>query len=173
MSTIKIEVPLSVNGIKELYTKIHKIKKLAPKVQKSFITKSLKYMKEQANDHLRASYQESGWYVRTGELESSWTIFSSEVKGILRNMAPYSAFVEYGTGQIGKHPLADVHGYMYNVNAHENGWIFVYDGETHFTKGLEGYWFVYKAVYEDYLMSGMAQKLFDEAFMEVVGRAIR
>ena len=170
---ITIKVPMSVNGVEELRKKITKMKKLAPRMQQRFITKSLKYIKTKANEHLRESYSADSWYERTGLLENSWEIFATEISGTLRNIAPYSAFVEYGTGLIGKHPMADVHGYQYNVNNHQEGWLFSFENEVHFTKGLEGYWFVYHAVYNDYLMSGMARKLFNEAFEEVIGRAIK
>lgn len=170
---ITIKVPMSVNGIKELQKKITKIKKLSPKMQQRFITKSLRYIKKKANEHLKENYSAYSWYERTGRLEHDWEIVATEFSGTLRNLAPYSAFVEYGTGLVGKHPMADVHNYQYNVNDHQYGWLFYFENESHFTQGLEGYWFVYQAVYNDYLMTGMARKLFNEAFEEVIGRAIK
>ena len=174
MATIKVKVPMSANGIKELYDKIHIIKKKFPLIRKKFISKSLYYIRNQANKHLREKYSKS-WYRRTGELESSWNIFADSIKGELRNMCSYSAMVEYGTGLVGSHPLASKHNYEYNQNNHTSEWKFKPEGyeEYHLTEGLEGYWYVYRAVYEDYIKSGMAQKIFNEVFEGVVKRAIK
>lgn len=146
------------------------------KVSKKFLEYSLTYIKNKANEHLRDSYFIEGWYIRTGTLESSWDyefeVFSEIAKAKLTNFAEYSAYVEFGTGEsnIGSHPDEKNVGYKKGVGSkidNYGGWLFSYENEYHYTFGQQGYAYLYKAVYNDYILSGTASIMFDRAFREV------
>ncbi|MEG0409191.1 MAG: hypothetical protein RR623_09990, partial [Bacilli bacterium] len=90
--------------------------------------------------------------------------------GTLINDCAYSAFVEYGTGIVGKGTHPDPKNYQYDVNSHgEKGWGFKdKNGNLHFTKGMEAHRFMYNAV-NDYCMKGEYKRIFKEAVNKELG----
>ena len=164
---------MSVEGIKKLKKYFEYLEKQAPKVNELFLKESLEYIKLKANEHLKESYNPNEeWYTRTGVLEKSWNItindwFGTKV-GELENIATYSAYVEYGTGIASAYPGATMNGYVPNMSGKgETGWLFEHEGETIFTHGQTGYWYLFDAVYNDYIMSGKVQEVFDSCFRKV------
>lgn len=95
--------------------------------------------------------------VMTGELLSSMNL---EAGNIVSNGASYyiytdcdwAAFVEFGTGVVGKsnpHPDTGLVGWKYDTNDHgESGWWYYYDGEWHWTKGMPSRPFMYETAQE-------------------------
>ena len=92
--------------------------------------------------------------VYTGELEKSITGYyspSTQV-GIIKTDVPYAVYVEFGTGVVGKdssHPVADLEGWIYDINNHgEAGWLYFNDRDQkwHWTKGIESRPFMYNTL---------------------------
>lgn len=74
-------------------------------------------------------------------------------KGYVVSSAPYSAYVEFGTGIVGEmspHPDAGSFGWAYDVNQHGDlGWWFQdSDGEWHWTAGMISRPFMYETARE-------------------------
>lgn len=72
----------------------------------------------------------------------------SDREGIVTTGVMYAAFVEYGTGIIGKNlPHPDPNGWEYDVNGHGiDGWIYAADGQFHHTLGYESRPFMYNTL---------------------------
>lgn len=72
--------------------------------------------------------------------------------GIIRAGAYYAAYVEYGTGIVGKaNPHPDPDGWVYDVNQHgEEGWVYLNpnDGRFHVTAGMAARPFMYNTALE-------------------------
>lgn len=84
-------------------------------------------------------------------------------KGYVVSSAPYSAFVEFGTGIVGEmspHPDAAAWGWTYDVNQHGDlGWWFRdSDGEWHWTAGMISRPFMYETARELNDMAGPVAK---------------
>lgn len=84
----------------------------------------------------------------SGELVNGIISEVSENKGKIISTAPHSAFVEMGTGVVGKNnpnPNNSIPGWVYDVNEHgESGWFYIgKDGRRHWTKGMPSRPFMY------------------------------
>lgn len=85
----------------------------------------------------------------TGELWNSIEGYYSPTYnvGIIKAGAYYAAYVEFGTGVVGKgSPHPDPQGYQYDVNQHgDEGWVYYddYTGKFRWTKGFESRPFMY------------------------------
>lgn len=85
----------------------------------------------------------------TGELWNSIEGYYSPTYnvGIIKAGAYYAAYVEFGTGVVGKgSPHPNPQGYQYDVNQHgDEGWVYYddYTGKFRWTKGLESRPFMY------------------------------
>lgn len=110
--------------------------------------------------------------VLTGELLSSMNL---EAGNIVSNGASYyiytdcdwAAFVEFGTGVVGKanpHPDTGLVGWKYDTNDNgESGWWYYYDGEWHWTKGMPSRAFLFETGQElknISLISSIAKEVF-------------
>ena len=93
-----------------------------------------------------------------------------KMKPTLINYCSHAAFVEYGTGSVGKGTHPDSGNYSYDVKGHgDEGWFF-YDKEhnLHWTKGMEAHAFLFDAV-NDYLYRGGFDTIINEVMNEVFG----
>uniref|UniRef100_UPI0022E27273 hypothetical protein n=1 Tax=[Eubacterium] hominis TaxID=2764325 RepID=UPI0022E27273 len=91
------------------------------------------------------------WYVLTHQLENSWVV--DLTKKTLRNICPYSAFVEYGTGIVGAGTHPDSGDYQYDENGHgDSGWFFL--------------------AVSDYYYKGEAERILDELINEMLRKAV-
>lgn len=84
----------------------------------------------------------------SGELVNGIVAEYREDKGYVHSTAPHSAFVEMGTGVVGKNnpnPNDTYPGWVYDVNEHgEAGWKYIgKDGKWHWTKGMPSRPFMY------------------------------
>lgn len=161
-------VELSVNGLNDYYKRLKKASEMLKKMKPKFIEKSLSYIQDKANEHIQTTTGNSSWYVLTHELENSWVINILEKS--LINYCSHAAFVEYGTGSVGKGTHPDSGNYSYDVKGHgDEGWFF-YDKEhnLHWTKGMEAHAFLFDAV-NDYLYHGGFDTIINEVLNEVFG----
>ena len=87
--------------------------------------------------------------VYTGELMNSIDSYYSPTHnvGIIKAGAYYAAYVEFGTGVVGKaSPHPDPQGWQYDVNNHgDEGWVYYDDdsGKFRWTKGFKSRPFMY------------------------------
>lgn len=87
--------------------------------------------------------------VYTGELMNSIDGYYSPTYnvGIIKAGAYYAAYVEFGTGVVGKgSPHPDPQGWQYDINQHgEEGWVYYddYSGKFRWTKGFKSRPFMY------------------------------
>lgn len=85
----------------------------------------------------------------SGELVNGIISEASGNKGKIISTAPHSAFVEMGTGIVGKekpNQNGSIPGWVYDVNEHgESGWTYFNekDGKYHWTKGMPSRPFMY------------------------------
>lgn len=137
-------------------------------LKKAFIKYSLDYLDKKARMYLEQSIG-NGKYIPTGKLMSH---FQKDYEtGRFFNDCFYAAFVEYGTGIVGKGTHPDAGNYQYDINNHgEDGWYYFKDGKLHWTKGLEAHRYMFNAI-NLYVDSG-AKKCFSKAFDEVIGGII-
>ncbi len=168
----KLNIPFSVNGVKELNNKLDLMKRKIPELSALFKKKSLDYIEERANIYIGNTTGGSAWYQVTGRLSRSW-IKDYDI-GTLINFCEYSAFVEYGTGIVGKGTHPDPNGYQYDVNNHGNtGWGFIdEDGNFHWTKGMQAHRYLFDAV-QDYTVGEAYKKIYLDCFNEVMGGIFR
>lgn len=76
--------------------------------------------------------------VSTGELRDSIVGEVKEKEGLVKSTSDHSAFVEFGTGVVGKNQPygGDLEGWTYDVNDHGiGGWNFFKDGRFYHTQG--------------------------------------
>lgn len=71
--------------------------------------------------------------------------------GFVISNARHAAFVEFGTGVVGRgkpHPISSALGWRYDINNHgELGWWYIgNDGESHWTKGMPSRPFMYETI---------------------------
>ena len=85
----KLNIPFSVNGVKELNNKLDLMKRKIPELSALFKKKSLDYIEERANIYIVNTTGGSAWYQVTGRLSSSW-IKDYDI-GTLINFCEYSA----------------------------------------------------------------------------------
>lgn len=172
MPRYTIKVPLSVNGMRDLKKKISTIERNVPKIEQKFIKKSVDFMEERAKFYIRTTTGGSSWYQLTHTLENSF-LKDYQMKKLI-NYCFYSAYVEFGTGIIGKgtHPQSQT--YQYDVNNHgDNGWYFFDDnGNLHWTKGMKAHAYMYNTVV-DYFYKEEYKRLFNEAANEVLGGILK
>ena len=145
----RIVIKLSEDSISKAIREVEKCKgELKNKVH-LLIEKLTDYGVEVA----KAQVRELGAFY-TGELEESITGYyspSTQV-GIIKTDVPYAVYVEFGTGVVGKdssHPVADLEGWIYDVNNHgEAGWLYFNDRDQkwHWTKGMGSRPFMYNTV---------------------------
>lgn len=87
--------------------------------------------------------------VEEGDLAISIHFYGNDVIAKVYTSNPHAAFVEFGTGGIGKdskHPEADKQGWQYDTHNHGlTGWWYYKDGELHWTRGQVGQKFMYQA----------------------------
>lgn len=92
--------------------------------------------------------------VYTGELMNSIEGYYSPTHnvGIIKAGAIYAAYVEYGTGVVGKQsPHPDPQGWQYDINQHgDEGWVYYDDdtGQFRWTKGFKSRPFMYNTARE-------------------------
>lgn len=110
-----------------------------------------KVVKRLAEDGAKQS-QEIAMYMNaydSGELVNGIISETSGNKGKIISTAPHSAFVEMGTGIVGKenpNQNGSIPGWVYDVNEHgEAGWTYFNekDGKYHWTKGMPSRPFMY------------------------------
>lgn len=105
--------------------------------------------------------------VYTGELMNSIDSYYSPTYnvGIIKAGAYYAAYVEFGTGVVGKgaaHP--NPQGWQYDVNNHgDNGWVYYddYTGEFRWTKGFKSRPFMYNTARQ---LEKVCKKIAKEVF---------
>lgn len=140
---MKIKLSLdkqSINAsIKKLDDYADKVDKLPNKVVKRLSEDGAKQAKE------TAMYMNA---YDSGELVNGIIYEASENKGKIVSTAPHSAFVEMGTGVVGKNnpnTNGSIPGWSYDVNEHgEAGWWYIgKDGKPHWTKGMPSRPFMY------------------------------
>lgn len=125
---LEIKFELNSKSVKNAIKQIEELQKKLPKINEEFVIESLEYVKNKANNKLRASSQ----YMGTTDITEKWEInklLSTSKKIVsyeLRNTSDFSAVVEFGTGIVGgnsPHPMASVSGYEYGTKQ----WSFVRD----------------------------------------------
>lgn len=163
-----VKMKLSARDVHYAYSKLSKIRNNLPLVKEKFLKYSLDFLERQARMYIQQSTGGSSWYELSGTLENSFK--KDYVLGTLINDCYYSAYVEYGTGIVGKgtHPLSNK--YKYDVNGNgSDGWYFRDEnGTIHFTKGMVAHRYMYNAV-NDYYFKGYYRELFKIALDEVIG----
>ncbi len=166
-----MKVSLSVNGVNKLLKFSKVLQKDMPTLEKRFVEKSLAFIQERANEYIKATTGNSDWYVLTHQLENSWVV--DLTKKTLRNICPYSAFVEYGTGVVGAGTHPESGDYQYDENGHgDSGWFFFdNEGTLHWTRGMEAHAYLYNAV-SDYYYKGEAERILDELINKMLRKAV-
>ena len=166
LSVATIKAVLSVSSIKGARERIEKIVDRLPSIKKIFVSRSLSFLEDKAKEHLNATTGGSSWYQLTHTLENSFKI--DEDVGRLINDCFYSAFVEYGTGVVGKGTHPAPKDYKYDVSGHaNNGWFFYKDGQIHWTKGMKAHRYMYNALVDYYF-----KEEYKEIFYNVVKESL-
>lgn len=165
-----ITADLSTKGFDGILKELQKVKTKLPAVNAAFIKHSLDWLEDRARFHVRDTVGKTG-YDPTGELENFFRKYVEDTVGILRNEAPYAAFVEYGTGIVGKgspHEFAGEVGWTYDVNNHgEAGWVYQDEQGNYWrTRGMAAHRFMYNALM-DYLYQGGKEECIKKAFGEL------
>lgn len=95
--------------------------------------------------------------VMTGELLNSMNLEAGDIVSngssyYIYTACEWAAFVEFGTGIIGKenpHPDTSIANWKYDTNdREEKGWFYFNDGEWHWTKGMPSRPFMYETAQE-------------------------
>ena len=171
MTKYIISNELSQKGIAKTIRKLEIIQKNLSKLESEFKKRSLDYIEKRARYHINNTIGGSQWYQITLTLENSW-IKDYDV-GTLINYCYYAAYVEYGTGVKGEGTHPDSKGYQYDVNGHGNsGWYFDYEGELHFTTGMEAHRFMFNAI-QDYVVGNEYKRIFSKSFNAVMGGILK
>lgn len=149
---------------------LERLKSNLPKVNTAFIKHSLDWLEDRARFHVQDTVGKTG-YVPTGDLAAAFRQYVEDSEGILRNEAPYAAFVEFGTGIMGKtspHEFAGELGWVYDVNNHgEAGWVYQDDQGNYWrTKGMAAHRYMYNALM-DYLYQGGKEECIERAMKEL------
>lgn len=163
MAMYNLVQPFSIDGLNKLQSTFKMLQSNIDMLHMLFVTYSLQFIRESAIQHIKSSTGHS-WYVPTGELERSFVM--DIIAQTLINTAPYSAFVEYGTGMWGE----SANGYVTNMSGKgQKGWGFEVDGIKHFTHGQEPHRFLWNAIME-YQMAGY-RIAWQKALTEVLSMA--
>lgn len=140
----KIKISLNEDSInaalKELKAYHKKVKQAAAKLVKMLTEQGVEIAQLNVSD-MKA--------VDSGELYNSIFAKYEGDAGFVVADATHAAFVEFGTGTMGKnspHPQIAVAGWHYDVNNHgELGWWYVgRDGQYHWTKGMPSRPYMYQ-----------------------------
>lgn len=158
---------MSANGIRSLIDRLYLLESKSELVHKRFVERSLQYLEDRAREYIELTTGGSSWYELTHTLENSFLQDAATQR--LINNCFYAAFVEYGTGVVGKgtHPLAK--NYAYDTNEHgNNGWFFYDDeGNIHWTRGMKAHAYMYHAAL-DYYTAGY-KIVFESVLDEIMG----
>lgn len=132
----KIKLTLTAGGIDAAVKQLEEYADRVEKSSEKMVERLVKSGTENAKE--LASYLGA---VDTGELVGSIVPEIDGNKGRVHSTAPYSAYVEMGTGVVGKgnqHPAMAYPGWVYDHNEHgEAGWHYPgRDGKIHWTKGM-------------------------------------
>ena len=172
-----INLSLSKNSINAVKNKFINIKKNMPKVNYYFMRVSCRWISKEANTILDNSinFQEINTAIRT-----SWSIQPESANKVrLVNTDDVSAYVEFGTGQVGEqnpHVASSNANYRYNVPSSkkkenkltgEINWTFKLPNGNYITfNGYVGKAFLYKA-FRKYVDSKIYEKIYEQCFVEI------
>lgn len=163
---------ISKTGINEVKQKLTEIKNNIEKVNELFRLRSCDWIAKEANINLDSSIN-SGYPIVT-DIRNSWTTITFGSVTKLINTDYNSAFVEFGTGEVGQtspHIESKKAGYQYNVpsnSKNENGyWTFRLPNDNWITfKGYIGKAYLYKA-FRKYVDTKVYEKIYKETFEEI------
>ena len=126
---------LGKKSISEAIKQLEAYRKKVEKLPENFVKTTVELGVDTAKD--LAMYMNA---YDSGELVNGIVAeYEGEAKGKIVSTAPHSAFVEMGTGIVGKqNPGQSIPGWQYDVNEHgEEGWWYIgNDGKKHWTKGM-------------------------------------
>lgn len=140
----KIKISLNEDSInaalKELKSYHKKVKQAAAKLVKMLTEQGVEIAQLNVSD-MKA--------LDSGELYNSIFAKYERNAGFVVADAAHAAFVEFGTGIVGKdnpHPQIAIAGWHYDVNSHgELGWWYIgRDGQYHWTKGMPSRPYMYQ-----------------------------
>lgn len=163
---------LSKTGINEVKQKLIQIELNMHRVNELFRLKSCDWISQEANINLDNSIN-SDFPIVT-DIRNSWTTITFGNTTKLINKDYRSAFVEFGTGQVGQtspHIESKNAGYRYNVPSNskdDNGyWTFRLPNGNWITfNGYVGKAFLYKA-FRKYVDTKVYDKIYKESFEEI------
>lgn len=169
-----INISLNENGsLEKAVEELTKMKKAIAEVNDEFFKRSLVWIKNKADDYLE---KRVGAFKGTANVSQSWVIEKiSKNHWALRNVNPYGAYIEFGTGIIGQrnpHGKAKELEYEYDVNNRgEKGWNWKNEelGISMFGfKGYEGKSFLYDA-FLDFVLFSKYRDIYQEIIKEKLG----
>lgn len=145
---IGLNANIKVDGLDKLKEYVEYVKKFATlksdkKFQEYIQTKFLETVNRISIERLPNSDMKNEYikHNQIRQLEDGFVLFNDTT--VVTENEGYGGFFsialafEYGTGIVGQeNPKQGA--WAYNVNNHENGWIYFKDGSFHFTKGMEG-----------------------------------
>lgn len=138
-----IRVSLNSKSIDEAIKQVEAYKKKVEKLAENVVHTAVEMGVETAKD--LAMYMNA---YDSGELVNGIVAeYDDPTHGRIVSTAPHSAFVEMGTGIVGKqNPGNSIPGWQYDVNEHgEEGWWYVgKDGKRHWTKGMPSRPYMYE-----------------------------
>ena len=139
---VKKTYDFSINDVEKMKTYFNKLNENIPNMKIEFISRSLEYIMQHANNYISD----------TTNLKNCWVIDVNANYGTLRNTADYSAYVEFGTGIKGTTDSES--GYVTNLSGKgESGWTYLKDGNFYFTHGQKARRYLRKAI-EEYIRTG-------------------
>lgn len=127
METIRLEVNLSDKSLDDTIKRLKTLSKYMSSIQNEFIESSLAHIRDRANELLDSRVYS---FPDTANIKEHWEIEKEKTANgyiaRLVNTSEVGAYVEFGTGLVGKyfkHEKADEEGYRYDVNNHgSKGW---------------------------------------------------
>ena len=138
----KISFSLDAESINKAISEFEDYRKKVEELPKNIVTAVTEYGVESAK--AMAEYMNA---YDSGELVNGIVSeYEGDDTGRIVSTAAHSAFVEMGTGVVGKQsPGISIPGWQYDVNEHgEEGWTYLgKDGKWHWTKGMPSRPFMY------------------------------
>lgn len=144
------EFKLSKESINGLLVNLKSFRKELKLAKNEILIELANYTKQLVQKNIQNTVSNGG-YSSTNQLLNSIQI-SEIMNDMIRIYTDlwYAKYVEYGTGIVGKHPVATQEGWSYDVNEHgEDGWVYkASNGNFYWTQGEEAHMFMMNA-YEE------------------------